>query len=1530
MKTALSLSLPLSLRAANYFCPRLFLALLAVLLAGVARAGFTLEMDVIRYAPGNYYFSPNLNTNSTPPSVPFGDYYIASYDSPTNGANALYRFDTNGFNQIGGGSWGFGDFASMLHELTNGTWFLFVTNTAVTNGYAFPVAANLVSNDLPVVAITFPTDGATAVTNQPVYVWQGPTNYSDLVVYAPNSSPYLPVTQTSWPSPAPLYEGANSFTVHYDYYSTTSVIAAVPQDGGGHPVSSWVSTTHLQDSITSQFSVGTVDTAGTVHTLVAHYPFDAPSGPVLAAAIDTSTNGFDLTFSGGYGSEGGANLSADAAAGAGAVQFHDGDGNSAGYLGWSQPTPPGLLAALAGSFTVSCWIKTTQDNFGYDQAPAYQGAGIVAADNSGLANDVIPIALTGTTIGFNTGGSTGEVTLNSTASVNDGHYHHIVVTRNQSTGQKIIYVDGTFDSFSSGTTNLLTDPQKLTIGALADASNPNPNDGSYYNGYDGELDDLQIYSGVLSAAEVSSLYFNPGTTITNGGGYSGYAGGHTNIAHYAFDNNNYLGQDTSGNGNNLDGESWWGPQQQFSTTAEAGGGAVQFFGTSCLTPDGSALANWDAVLGGSFTISAWVNTTAAVGNDGDDAIDGATLVWAYDDHDNTNDTIPIALTGSKAAFFTRDHLGNSSTLHSTTSVNDGLYHLITVTRDQNSGLKMIYVDGNLEGSQASTTEPLNGNNYFLSVGGTVYSSYTGLADDLQIYSGVLNAAEVAYLYAHPGQAVSNTIAGGAADFNPALGTTNLAWSSSGDTAWFAETTNTYNGAASAAQSGSVVGSQTSTLSVTVTGPGTLTFGWSSIANDPNGQFDYEFDLDGNYQDNLTGDNGWYQDGPFAIGAGPHTLSWTVSANGDTDPTQAGFLGAVSFLQQTVPVITLNPFNQTNYPGYNVALLAAATSNPTATWQWFQAGNAAPIANATNALYIPASSGTAGVAGGYFAVASNPAGVVNTATATVTFASAALPPDWKIAFRSPLANNTTDPTTNYNIACTLDSTGNVYSVGSIIGTNTFGSDALISIDGNSGASILKQTPTGTAIWGCCLTNNGSGSSFAQCVALAPGDGCYVSGDFFGTNWLGTNRLVDIAGGSTFLARFDASGNNLWVRTITGTNGNFTEYHRLFADAAGNVTLSTLASGTTSLGSTNVTVNGQSGLLVQYDAAGNVRWLELPSGWPCYLTGQGGCIYGSMGGSSINYIGGATNYSDRNEALFAINATNGQGYWVQGIGSQMGQGNPGGLGDQDPVVAVTGTNLFVAGNGWGSNAAFGPYTATFPTSKGQYFARYDVNGNAQLATAFGSQYVWPWAIAADAQGDVYIGGDFDTYAIFGQDIIAAPFYATVQYVGTIANRIPGQGFVAKFDRNGNALWARPAVSQSSYLNNRDIALAPDGIWCCGLFNQTATLANLSIDGGITINGSPLGVLVYHPSGFLGKVIESKAVGLVNPLAAAGNFQFTFLSQPGVTHTVEYRTNLNSGAGWQIYSNVPGDGTVKTIPVPASVFSPARQGFIRVSSQ
>lgn len=785
-------------------------------------------------------------------------------------------------------------------------------------------------------------------------------------------------------------------------------------------------------------------------------------------------------------------------------------------------------------------------------------------------------------------------------------------------------------------------------------------------------------------------------------------------------------------------------------------------------------------------------------------------------------------------------------------------------------------------------------------------------------------------------------------FNTALGTTNLDWATGGDANWFVETTNTYPGFSAAAQSGSVISNQSSTLFVDVTGPGTLTFDWSSIANDPNQGFDYEFYLDNdptnnNLADLYSGVSPWAQAGPFTIPPGPHTLSWTVYPNGDTDPTQAGYLDQVSFIAGSAPVITVNPFSQTNYTGYNVALYAAATSNPTATWQWYEVGSG-PVSGATNALFTPANSGATRVAGSYYAVASNPGGSVNTTTAAVTFVTAPLPPAWSRAVGAPFkAEFVTNVIMDDYGGCAVDSAGEIYVADQYVGdifveTNFAVVNTLSAVGTNGGAALVKYDGQGNPLWSVGLTNNDPASfSAGDCVALAPGNGAYLAANLVGTNWLGASQYVDTGSGSILLSCFDVNGSNVWSQFINGTNLSSIGYNDLVAEDSGNVTLAGNFFGTTAFGGTNLSAPSGGGFIVQYSLTGSLRWAQTFPGYVAGLAYGGGQLYAGLqayvsGGVTNVSIGGLSNLTDRAWAVACLNATNGQALWLRGAGDQFGANEVGVTNDM-PLISVSGTNVFLTGNAYGTSASFGGLSVTLPGGSGQYFARYDTNGNPLTATGFGSPTTEVWATVANASG-VYISGDFQDYSGFGNFFIAATEY----FPGFAANGEFIQPFVAKFDRNGDALWARNGAS-SVLASFRGIATSSDGVWASGsvwisdIF-LPAQFGTNTVYGDDYLDYFGTGVIaLFTQGGVLAKITETTAtatpVTLLNPQGSGANFQFSFTSESGFTHYVEYSTNLLAGS-WQTYTNFPGDGTLKTNSIPFSLFSPSRQGFIRVSTQ
>ena len=88
----------------------------------------------------------------------------------------------------------------------------------------------------------------------------------------------------------------------------------------------------------------------------------------------------------------------------------------------------------------------------------------------------------------------------------------------------------------------------------------------------------------------------------------------------------------------------------------------------------------------------------------------------------------------------------------------------------------------------------------------------------------------------------------------------------------------------------------------------------------------------------------------------------------------------------------------------------------------------------------------------------------------------------------------------------------------------------------------------------------------------------------------------------------------------------------------------------------------------------------------------------------------------------------------------------------------------------------------------------------------------------------------------------------------------------------------------------------------------------DGYFVSGGAGGGTtLIWTPGGVLANITDSVTpalpVVLLHPSETTTNFQFSFNSESGFTHTVLYRTNLVAGA-WMSYTNFPGDGTLKSI--------------------
>jgi len=151
----------------------------------------------------------------------------------------------------------------------------------------------------------------------------------------------------------------------------------------------------------------------------------------------------------------------------------------------------------------------------------------------------------------------------------------------------------------------------------------------------------------------------------------------------------------------------------------------------------------------------------------------------------------------------------------------------------------------------------------------------------------------------------------------------------------------------------------------------------------------------------------------SVGAGDAGNYAAVATNSRGSVTSASATLTVSAVL-TAPSITTQPLSQTVTAGNSVTFTAAASGNPTPTYQWQKSG--ANISGATSATYSIAST-VVGDAGNYAVVATNSNGSATSTTAALTVSAALTAP----AFTTQPA--TQSATTGASVTFTAATSGN---------------------------------------------------------------------------------------------------------------------------------------------------------------------------------------------------------------------------------------------------------------------------------------------------------------------------------------------------------------------------------------------------------------------------------------------------------------------------------------------------------------------------
>ncbi|MDB5033857.1 MAG: hypothetical protein JWQ98_1098 [Chlorobi bacterium] len=200
------------------------------------------------------------------------------------------------------------------------------------------------------------------------------------------------------------------------------------------------------------------------------------------------------------------------------------------------------------------------------------------------------------------------------------------------------------------------------------------------------------------------------------------------------------------------------------------------------------------------------------------------------------------------------------------------------------------------------------------------------------------------------------------------------------------------------------------------------------------------------------------------------------------------------------------------------------------------------------------------------------------------------PDHQIRWASTVAY-TSAPSGIIASGIAIDNSGNTYLGGIFTKDITFDGNKRGSI-GASDMYLLKLNPEGKFIWGRTPGgNNTVGQDAIAALALDSAGNCYITGNYDSTATFGTITVTASRAYEMFVAKYDSSGNALWVRSAGG-DGTYHFGQGISVDKAGNSYLTGRFSGGMLLGQFSfvVTDGQQKAFIAKADPEGNFLWAK----------------------------------------------------------------------------------------------------------------------------------------------------------------------------------------------------------------------------------------------------------------------------------------------------------------------------------------------------
>ena len=298
---------------------------------------------------------------------------------------------------------------------------------------------------------------------------------------------------------------------------------------------------------------------------------------------------------------------------------------------------------------------------------------------------------------------------------------------------------------------------------------------------------------------------------------------------------------------------------------------------------------------------------------------------------------------------------------------------------------------------------------------------------------------------------------------------------------------------------------------------------------------------------------------------------------------------------------------------------------------------------------------------------------------------------------------------------VDASGNVYVLGSA--TGNFGNQVN---QGTQDAYLTKYDSAGNVLWTRMLGSAGTASGTS--LALDPTGGVVIAGTT--TADLTTTSVSD-GNNDTYVAKYDANGNQTWVKQLQTLNNN--QAAAVSVDASGNVYIGGQVTGVIGKGQTKV--GGNDAYVAKLDSKGKLVY-EQQFGTTANdtvaatATGSDGSLYVAsvQNGHAI-----VSKYANGDATTAPV--------WQQDLGDLQNGGGIGGL-------AVSGGQVYVSGTTQNANLTAGGAATVANASSGGSDA-FVFNLTDQGSTAAANYVSYVGTGATDKGGAVTVGPDGTVY-------------------------------------------------------------------------------------------------------------------------------------------------------------------------------------------